>query len=120
MFFILVFFSAVYGLEYCPADMVRLVFVMLNEYLIIDVSSEISAILLLNLFYRKWLKCPVQRCSEPTGSAVMLTPADDSSISRRSTTNIEKIFSVENKSALPTSSQSKSCERLEGIEKSPA
>jgi len=102
--------------------MVQLVFVMLNEYLIIDVSNnyyccisyiqKLSAILLFNVFYRKWLRSLVQRSSEPTGSAVMLTPADGSSISRRSITNIEKIFSVENESALPTSSQSESCERF--------
>ena len=120
------FFSVVYGLEYCPADMVRLVFVMLNEYVITYVSnnyycctyiqklSKLSAILLLNFFYRKWLRSLVQRSSEPTGSAVMLTQADGSSIFRRSITNrpIEKIFSVGNESLLPTSSQSESCERF--------
>jgi len=60
------FFSSVYGLEYCPADMVRLVFVMLNEYLITDVSNnyyycisyiqKLSAVLLLNFFYREMAK----------------------------------------------------------------
>jgi len=42
----------------------------------------------------------------------MHTDPCSSSISRRSMTNIEKIFTVEKESSLPTSSQSETCERF--------